>query len=265
MIFRCRGQAVVAVSVLVLGSCGWTRAGQSEGADQLTLADLAAYRSALSGKATADGARASDQPVRTTFRDLWSHPDGFRGRRVTVNGRVERIFRQGQVGSFPALAEVWVASPAGDPFCLIVPERDGSGVLPEHTPGTNNLGTRRPIPNIGQTVQFTGTFLKMVRYAAGDGARLAPLVVGAHAPAQDTAQASTDRGQPGVRLKKWAGSPASWLVGLTLALITAVGLAWRSLHRPFERTELHDRRRQIEASPFSDPPLTFIEPSNKRP
>ena len=82
-----------------------------------------------------------------SFKDLWNRPDAFRGRRVTVEGRVQRIFRQGPVGSFPALAEIWIASPAGDPFCLVVPQAAG-------------------VPKLGQTVRFTGTFLKMVRYAA---------------------------------------------------------------------------------------------------
>ena len=61
--------------------------------------------------ATAQLFRANRLPIspgrpihrrRSKFKDLWNRPDVFRGRRVTVQGRVVRIFRQGPVGSFPA-------------------------------------------------------------------------------------------------------------------------------------------------------------------
>ena len=89
--------------------------------NQLSLADLAGYRASLSGKPTADRARASDPPLEAKFKDLWNRPDVFRGRRITIEGRVARIFRQGALGTFPALAEVWITSPAGDPFCMVFP------------------------------------------------------------------------------------------------------------------------------------------------
>src|SRR5205085_8897213 len=79
------------------------------------------YRAALSGKPTADDARPSDAPVPVQFRDLWDHPGAYQGRRVTVRGRVERVFRQGPIGSFPALVEAWIFSKAGDPFCVVFP------------------------------------------------------------------------------------------------------------------------------------------------
>ncbi len=162
--------------------------------DELNLADLTAYRAALSGKATADSARASDPPARAGFRDLWARSDAHRGRRVTVQGRVERIFRQGPVGSFPSLIQVWVYSPAGDPFCLVFPRPAGPttpGSEPEHRAASQAVNrqaadahvTPPAIPGLGQTVEFTGTFLKMVRYTAGDGPRLAPLIVGDRAVA----------------------------------------------------------------------------------
>ena len=106
----------------------------SQTSHQLTLADLAGYRAALSGKPTADSARASDPPVETKFKDLWNRPRCFRGRRVSVQGHVARVFRQGPVGSFPALAEVWITSPAGDPFCVVFPQ-------PEPTDLDNPSGT----------------------------------------------------------------------------------------------------------------------------
>ncbi len=51
-------------SGLVLGCGTWSFADDAEPTHQLSLADLAAYRSALTGKATAENAKASDAPVR---------------------------------------------------------------------------------------------------------------------------------------------------------------------------------------------------------
>ena len=86
-----------------------------------------------------------------------------------------------------------------------------------HEPGN----TVQKLPKLGQMVQFTGTFLKIVRFAAGDGTRLAPLIVGDQPPVRvrDVAKAngsrSTSTNDPG----SWsAESPGSWLLGLTLAL-----------------------------------------------
>lgn len=99
-----------------------------------------------------------------------------------IEGRVQRIFRQGPVGSFPALAEIWIASPAGDPFCLVIPQETGTGSLGVNDNSLGGHTTSQRIPVAGRTVQFTGIFLKVIRYAAGDGARLAPLVVGDQPP-----------------------------------------------------------------------------------
>ena len=93
--------------------------------------DVAISSRSLIWPAIARRSRVSRPPLRprrptrrsaVKFRDLWNRPDVFRGRRVTVEGRVVRIFRQGPVGSFPPLAEVWITSPAGDPFCVVFPQ-----------------------------------------------------------------------------------------------------------------------------------------------
>ena len=125
-----RGNATFLIaSSLFLGCGAWSFADDTEPTHQLSLADLAKYRAALAGKATADDAKSSDTPARVSFKDLWNRPDALRGRRVILEGRVQRIFRQGPVGSFPALAEIWIASPAGDPFCLVVPHEKRVGPL----------------------------------------------------------------------------------------------------------------------------------------
>src|SRR5262245_60405750 len=90
------------------GLCPRSFAQDPETANPLSLADLAGYRVALAGEPTDRSASADEPPARVGFRDLWDRPEQLRGRRVTVQGRIARIFRQGAVGSFPPLAEIWI-------------------------------------------------------------------------------------------------------------------------------------------------------------
>ncbi len=204
--------------------------------DRVGLADLAGYRAALSGKGT-------DPPAKVHFRDLWNRPAAYRGRHVVVDGRVQRTFRQEPVGDFPALAEVWITSPAGDPYCLVFP-----------LPG--------PVPDRGREVRFIGSFLKMVRYAAHDGDRLAPLVVGFRPPMSQpagTVEPSIGDPEPSTRLDQWTWSPVSWILGLTMAALAAGLLAWRHLNSPSRRPVA---RSQI-APHGTNPPLEFIDPRDQ--
>jgi hypothetical protein len=266
---------VVAFALVLVCSIG-SFADDSESPHQLTLADLAAYRAALSGKATGENAKSSEPPVRVVFRDLWNRTDEFRGRRVMIQGRVERVFRQGPIGSFPALAEVWVVSPAGDPFCLVVPNESGTGILPVNEHGLEDRAAPAAIPEQGKTVRFTGTFLKLVRYAGGDGARLAPLVVGnqppvsVHEPLKANGArsfSSDDAVSGGVHTEdgrtQWAGSSTTWLLGLTLAVLAAAVLAWQHVRAPTRRSKaMSSFRRMYLADP--DPQLEFLEPRDER-
>ena len=95
--------------------------------DRLGLADLPAEHAALAGKATIDGPEAHAPPQTVTFRDLWNHPETWRGRRVRVQGTIARVFRQGAVGSFPPLAEAWLSTPEGDLLCVVFPQEDRRG------------------------------------------------------------------------------------------------------------------------------------------
>jgi hypothetical protein len=271
----------------VLVTSPYGRADDSEIAQQLGLADLAGYRAALSGKATADDARSDDPPARVTFRDLWDRDQVFRGRRVTIEGRVARIFRQGPVGSFPPLAEVWVTSPAGDPFCVVFPQPatasvdDWNGGPPAHAEKNSDKPvSAASMPALGRKVRFTGTFLKTVSYAAGDGARLAPLVVGERPPVADLpseAAHSSDRptAPAGMspRPSKDGHSPSlaspsllRWVLGAALAALASLA-AW-AVSRRFLRSEQsrggqwHAGRGGAPVAPVVlDPPLEFIEPS----
>ena len=135
----------------------------------LTVADLAAYRAALSGQR-----RAQEPPAVVGFRELWDHPATYQGRRVQVQGRLVRRFRQGSFGTFPPLEEAWVFSPAGDPFCLVFPApRD---------PEEREAETKTKTPGAAGSVRFAGTFLKLLEYQGADGPRRAPLIVGPAPP-----------------------------------------------------------------------------------
>ncbi len=235
---------------------------------QLSLADLTGYRAALAGKPTADQARATDPPAEVKFKDLWNRPDVFQGRRVVVQGRVVRSFRQGPVGSFPPLAEVWITSPAGDPFCVVFPRPGASG---GKEAGSINVSATPPekknrdtaseeMPRAGGMVRFTGTFLKMVRYAGADTTRLAPLIVGDRTPVLissepagsqvDAALTSTLRGSgSAIRL-------ACWALGLAAAAMAAVALARWHLRAPARLAS--PRVKFTDKTP--DPPLEFLEP-----
>lgn len=208
--------------------------------DRLGLVDLPAEHAALSGKATIDGPEAHAPPHNVTFRDLWNHPETWRGRRVRVQGTIARVFRQGAVGSFPPLAEAWLSTPEGDLLCVVFPQEDRRGQK-THTKAGPTQNTRdEPAParqlepEPGRRVTFTGTFLKTIRYPAADLARLAPLIVGDQPPTMtmETAvggesatagalRATETRSRPEV----W--TPAAWMLSLVLGLAAAAVLAWQ--------------------------------------
>jgi len=173
----------------------------------LTLADLEAYRLAFrpgpAGTATT-----------ATFRDLWDRPGAYAGRRVRVEGKVVRLFRQPGMGEFPPLAEAWIVTPAADPSCLVF--ADGPGAA---------------MPEVGSDVRFVGTFLRRIKYRGGDTPRLAPLIVGP-GPPEPKPTPSPAFGLP--------GSPSDWLMGVGAAAIVSILLARRHLSRPPGRPPAHE-------------------------
>lgn len=277
---------VLALAVHGLGECCRISADDNDHQYQLSLADLTGYRAALAGHPTAGVAKATDSPVPVHFRDLWDHSEAFRGRRVTVEGLVVRIFRQGPVGTFPALAEVWITSPAGDPFCLVFPQTvpgtenhqaSAGAKLPATTGSAPARSAVVPIPTVGRTARFTGTFLKMVSYSARDEPRLVPLVVGSLPPVTisvsgqtqgpDSSAAGADsvlRAIGGRSLvasrEAWRWSTSSWILGLTLAAFTTGVLTWQHMRKPRRRgSEIPDR---AESYRESSPHLEFLNSSN---
>jgi hypothetical protein len=249
--------------------------------DRLGLADLPAEHAALAGKATIDGPQAHAPPQSVTFRDLWNHPETWRGRRVRVQGTIARIFRQGAVGSFPPLAEAWLSTPEGDLLCVVFPQEDHRGQKTQTQTHTNaNTGpaqktrdepapARQLEPEPGRRVTFTGTFLKTIRYPAADLARLAPLIVGDRPPTMTMETAVGGKPSPAEALRPsdtrprsevevW--TPAAWVLSLALGLAAAAVLAWQHIRGapPSKGKRLLTRgQRHAPATPL--PPLEFLD------
>jgi hypothetical protein len=239
---RAASRGLGSVAVALLGLSVSISIGSAFAADEsgLTVADLAAYRAALSepGAAPSGSGSRSERPQAVGFRELWDHPRTYQGRRVQVQGRLVRQFRQGAVGTFPPLVEAWIFSPAGDPFCLVFPAAAGSPKMKKADPESQ--------------VQFTGTFLKLLEYPARDGPRLAPLIVGP-APLGTVVPAGGRAAGPGLSTDT---SPTQrWLEGtiaLTLALLVAMVLVFQHLRRPVRLLRLDS---VVEPAPrFDDAP-----------
>lgn len=194
--------------------------GPTDGSKELGLGDLAAYRAALDG-------RPEGPAVAASFRDLWDDPGRYQGKRVRVEGRVARRFRQGAFGTFPPLVEAWAFSTAGDTLCLVFPDGEPNEAGP------------------GATVRFEGIFLRTIRYQGGDAPRLAPLIVG-HRPPTVIRPATPPR-PPGV----FGGPTQGWIFGMLAAALLGLALARRHLRASPRRPSRKDDRHE--------PPPEFIE------
>jgi hypothetical protein len=261
---RRRSRSLAAL-VLALATLPAVATGQEppDGSDQaFGLADLPAEHAALAGRATIDGPHAADPPRPVSFRDLWDHPEDWRGRRVAVRGTIARVFRQGAVGSFPALVEAWLSTPQSDLLCVVFPQPKGPG--------------DRPL-EAGREVAFTGTSLRTIRYAAADQPRLAPLIVGDRPP--EPVEKTSGEGSAEAALRSIGASPvpvpdsrpspvadswpaAGWILGLFLGLVAAAVLAWQHLRGP-SGVEYLSRRvaggRPAERRAGDDAPPEFID------
>lgn len=169
---------------------------------RLSTADLPAYLDAL---------ESSDQRAEPVgFRDLWEHPDRYRGHRVRVRGAIVRRFAQPAFGAFPPLTELWLRTPEDNPICLVYP--------------TPSDVENAPV-KVGGRVVFEGTFLRRIRYQGGDGPRLAPLVVGGSPPHRI---GKLEKATETVRLPRWA----YWTAGVSVMACLGLLMAWLHLQRP---------------------------------
>jgi hypothetical protein len=222
-----------------------TASGADDLSPKLTIADLAAYRAALS-----EPRGAAEVPQTVGFRALWNHPATYQGHRVRVQGRLVRRFRQGSFGTFPPLEEAWVVSPAGDPFCLVFPASGDTSEAKAKTRATTPGGT-------GQgPVRFTGTFLKLLEYQGADGMRLAPLIVG---PAPPLPVAGAAPAAPESNAPWGAETRLDWAIALAAAMVVAAVLAQKHMRRPAQPLKV-----DLESTPAplfdDDPPPRRIEP-----
>lgn len=158
-------------------------------------ADLAAYRRALANDEAA---------VPVDFRTLWEKADSGRGRRVRIEGRALRRFAEPAADELPGLTELWLGVEGNQVVCIVYP-----------TPATGNVP-------LGAKVEFTGTYVRRIRYAGAAEARLAPLIVGAEPPRL------IERGAASRSVREdWAGR---WLA-CGLAAGAGVGVAWWHVRR----------------------------------
>ncbi|MGE3819617.1 MAG: hypothetical protein AB7I30_09295 [Isosphaeraceae bacterium] len=202
-------------------------------AESLNLADLASYRAALEG-------RSSGEVIPASFREIWEAPERFQGKRVQVEGRVLRRFRQGAFGTFPPLVEAWALNVSGDPFCL---------VFPDPNPATAPKSFENDAAP-GALVQFEGVFLRQIRYQSEDVPRLAPLIVGDRPPTVTSAAPRPVRLDDPEALA--TGARSWWIFGFVTAGLVAVALARRHFLRPFRTPRPGPRE--------LDPPPEFVDP-----
>jgi hypothetical protein len=122
------------------------------------------------------------------------------------------MFHQQAFGTFPALAEVWIASSANDLICIVFPESGKS-----------------PAPELGSEVRFAGTFLRRIQYKGADVPRLAPLIVGNRVPVRVRGSATTPVADP---MNGPAMSSLDIAFGIMIGIILLGMLARLHLRRP---------------------------------
>jgi hypothetical protein len=141
------------------------------------------------------------------FRELWSDPEKYQGRRVVIRGRLARRFSQPPVGNFPALDEDWIFDDQQNPFCAVSFREFSRGA-------------------VGDRVEFTGTFLRLARYRASDGDRLAPVLAGVRGPAR----METPPPAPPAGATRW-----DRIMAAILALFVVVMLGLQHVRRPVRK------------------------------
>jgi len=133
----------------------------------LSFRDNAAYALLLDrarGKTPAELAAASRRDLVLTH--LWEHPELYRGVPIHLLGSALRVLRyESKLSKTGWLYEAWIITPetARVPYACVF----------EDAPQGLPIG-----PNISERVVFNGYFLKIMKYAAADVDRGAPVLVG---------------------------------------------------------------------------------------
>jgi hypothetical protein len=129
--------------------------------------DMAAFAALLRQARDAKPADLADRARKAVgVRDLWEHPDDYRGALVELRGFCRRVDSSGtKLGGRGQLHEVWITPPETKliAFACVVEE------LPAGFPIKANAS---------DAVVFRGFFLKVIAFEATDGRRGAPLLIG---------------------------------------------------------------------------------------
>jgi hypothetical protein len=130
-------------------------------------AESTTYCRLLLQNAHLNAIESADSP---TYRELYAHPDRFRGRLIGLKGTLKRVTIYAAPNSLRArtgiktLYEAWLAlQPTGEPICIIL----------SHWPDGIPHSAPLDVP-----VSVAGYFFKRYCYEAPDGWRDAPLLVG---------------------------------------------------------------------------------------
>jgi hypothetical protein len=146
------------------------------------------------------------------FVHLWEEPAKYRGQLISLRGRLRRLIRYDPTPmaakeGVPDLYEGWLYADGNysNPFCILASEI-GPGLQPGQ--------------KIDREVTFTGYFFKKYRYRAGDGWRVAPLLIGR------SIELTRDASEPVPALIGSNYLPAIFgILGVTV--VVALGVAWR--------------------------------------
>ena len=126
----------------------------------ITFRDMAAYAALLKQAREAKLADFAGRHGRDVgFRELWDHPEDYRGALLELRGFCRRVdSSDSKLGAAGKLHEIWITLPEGEltPFACIA-ER-----LPDGFP--NNAASSEP-------VVFVGYFLKVMAYDSGASRR----------------------------------------------------------------------------------------------
>jgi len=129
--------------------------------------DMGAFAALLKRAREARPADLAERARRDVgFRELWDHPEDYRGVLLELRGFCRHIDSSGsKLGAGGRLHEVWITLPEGEltPFVCIAEK------LPEGF--AINATNSEP-------VVFLGFFLKVMAYDSGEGRRGAPLLIG---------------------------------------------------------------------------------------
>jgi hypothetical protein len=133
----------------------------------MSFRDNAAYSLLLErARATPENELAAKSRRDILFAHLWENPALYRGVPVHILGSALRVLRyESKLSQSGWLYEAWIVTPDAARLPYVCVFEDAPKGLP--------IG-----PNVSERVVFNGYFLKVMKYAAGDVTRGAPVLVG---------------------------------------------------------------------------------------